>query len=204
MSQKRKYPSLLCWVDLETTGLPEGNDFSGVEILEVGVIVTDFDLKPYFGYQGVVGINETIKAALVKNPDVVKMHLESGLLKDVKESVDSLQSIESEIIGMFKTKTSFDKGEFMIAGSGVAAYDFPLLKEKMPELASYFAYYSMDTGILRRSMRLLSGGKDLVPPTLASFKEGEKEHRALADVKAHLKEAFTFREFFQKAAESVD
>jgi oligoribonuclease (3'-5' exoribonuclease) len=190
----RKYPSALFWIDIETTSLPEGNDWSGVEILEVGVIVTDFDLKPYFGYKGVIGMTDAIKAALAKNPEVVQMHLKNGLLRESKESTDTLRMVESEIIGMLKSKTTQDKGEFMIAGSGVATFDFQLLKAKMPELASWLAYFPFDVGVLRRSANILSGGRDVVKKVEASF--SNKSHRAIDDVKAHLQEAMEFQKLF--------
>lgn len=201
MANSRKYPSALAWIDLETTGLPVGNDYSGVEILEIGLIVTDFDLKPYFGYQGIVKMDDDIKRALAANPEVVQMHLANGLLKESKESKDTLREIESEIIGMFKTRTTQEKGEFMLAGSGVTAYDFNVLKEKMPELASYFSYFSLDIGIVRRAFNVLSGGADLVPTISESFVEGNKKHRALEDIKAHLKEANEYKKFLRAIAD---
>lgn len=202
MSNGRKYPSALLWVDIETTGLPTANDFSKVEILEIAVIVTDFDLKPYFGYQGVVGINDDIKEALRAADDaVIQMHLENGLLKDSKDSTDTLRSIESEIVGMLKNKTTQDKGEFMIAGSGVAAFDFPLIKEKLPELASWLTYAPFDIGVQRRVAYYLSGRRDVVVAPRESFDAGKKTHRALDDVKAHIKEAAVWRDFYLKVVE---
>ena len=118
-----------------------------------------------------------------------------------KESSDTLREIEAEIIGMFKSRTTQEKGEFMIAGSGVAAYDFPLIKEKMPELASYFSYFSLDVGMVRRAFNIFSGGADLVPIISESFVEGNKKHRALEDIKAHLKEANQYRKFLRNLAD---
>lgn len=199
----RTYPSALAWMDIETTGLPEGNDFSKVEILELAVIVTDFDLKPYFGYHGIVGRTPEIDVALRNaSPELLQMHKENGLLKDVRDSTDLLREHESEIVGMFKNKTTQNKGEFMIAGSGVAAYDFPLIKEKMPELASWFAYFSHDVGQVRRAMNIYTKGKEVVSVP-ESYREGTKKHRALDDVKAHLKEAEAYREFFMKVTEGL-
>lgn len=198
MTTGKKYPQALVWIDVEATGLPDGNDFSNVHILEIAAILTDFDLKPFAGYEGVVQIDEQIKDALrnPRNKAALDMHLESGLLKDVKESTDTLEQIEAEIVNLLKTKTAFEKGEFMIAGSGVAAYDFPLLKEHMPELASWFTYAPFDIGVQRRVAYYLSERRDLVPLVDASFKEGEKKHRALADVKAHLAEAVQWKKFY--------
>lgn len=198
MSNKGPFPSALVWLDLETTALADGNDYSGVEILEVAVIVTDFDLKPFFGYQGVVRMNDKIKASLKNNPYVVKMHLENGLLKASKESTDTLAEIESEIVGMLKSKTTQEKGEFMLAGSGVAAYDFNLIKERMPELASWLVYYSLDIGVVRRASRILSGGAEIVGQVPTSGDEAA--HRALDDVKYYIKEARLYQKLFHEIA----
>jgi oligoribonuclease (3'-5' exoribonuclease) len=198
----QKYPSALFWIDIETTQLPPSNDqnnYDDVHILEIGVIVTDYDLKPYFGYQGIVQLDDAMKASLKNNPEVFKMHLDNGLLKESKESTDTLRIIESEIIGMLKSKTTQEKGEFMIAGSGVATFDLQVLKAKMPELASWLVYYPFDIGVNRRVAKILSGGRDLVSPIKESFDGAVKKHRALDDIKAHLKEALEWQKFYKWA-----
>ncbi len=198
-----KYPSALFWMDAETTSLPEGNDFSDVHILEFAFIVTDFDLKPYFGYSAQLALTPEAKAALGKNPVVLQMHLDNGLLKDCKESTDTLESVEADVINLLKTKSTQEKGEYMIAGSGVATFDLQLLKAKMPELASWLAYFPFDIGVLRRGGRILSGGKDLIPPQTASFGK-DKAHRAMADTKAHYEEAKLWQKLFRDIAAAQD
>lgn len=198
-----KYPSALFWMDAETTSLPVGNDFSKVHILEFAFIVTDFDLKPYFGYESQLGITPEAKTALGENPVVLQMHLDSGLLKACKESTDTIESVEQDIINMLKTKSTQEKGEYMIAGSGVAAFDLQLIKDKMPELASWFAYFPFDIGVVRRAGRVLSHNRDLIPPQTASFGK-DKAHRALADTKAHLEEAKQWQTFFNWAADKQE
>lgn len=188
------YPSALLWLDLETANLPpksDPNNYKAVQIIEVAVIVTDFDLQPHFGYSGVVGMHDGIRDALKANADdyVLKMHLANGLLKESKESTDTLRIIESEIIGLLKSKTTQDKGEFVLAGSGVSTFDFQVIKAHMPELASWLAYYTFDTGTVRRVSKMANRGRDVFPVIPESFKDGEKAHRALPDVKAHIKEA---------------
>lgn len=193
----RTYPSALFWVDLETTGLDAQND----PILEIGVIVTDFDLVPHFGYKGIVKLSDEHKTRLrlPQNEIPLRMHAENGLIKEAKESEDTLQVIESEIIGMLKNKTTQGKGEFMVAGSGIARFDMDVLKYQMPELFSWFAYFPFDVGVLRRSSRILAGNRDVVPPIRESFQEGQKAHRAYEDVKAHLAEGQEYRKFFRWA-----
>lgn len=196
MASGRRYAQALAWVDIETTGLPNGNDFSDVHILEVAVLVTDFDLQPLGGYHEAVKLTRAGADALRGNPEVLGMHRKNGLIVDSKNSEFTLADVEKEIIKLLKETTSFDKGEFMIAGSGVAAFDFPLIKDKMPEFASWLAYYPFDIGIMRRTARILSGGKDIVNPTVKSF-GAEKLHRAWEDVKAHVDEAKEYQAWFR-------
>jgi oligoribonuclease (3'-5' exoribonuclease) len=195
----KKYPSVLLWVDIETTGITDTGDYDPIEILEIAVVATDFDLVPYFGYEGIVQMNDAIKAQLGRpeNKAALDMHLESGLLKASKESTDTLQIIESEIVGMLTSKTTQERGEVSLAGSGVTAFDHPLIKKKLPKLNEWLTYYSFDIGSVRRAARILSGGRDVVSPTRESFQEGVKAHRALADVKAHIKEANEFKKLFR-------
>lgn len=126
------------------------------------------------------------------------MHRKSGLIADLKgDDVVTLAQAEADIINLFKTKSTFDKREFMIAGSGVATFDFPLIKTHMPELASWFAYFPADIGIFRRLSKAYGHGRDFYNPVIASFGES-KEHRAWGDVLAHVEEAKRQRSVVQE------
>lgn len=195
-----KFPQCLLWADFETTGLPVGNDFSGVHILEVAVVVTDLDLEMYEGFHGAVKMTQEAAEALRANEYVLNMHRKNGLIVDSRNSTMTLAEAEQEIIKLLKDKTTFDKGEFMIAGSGVAAYDHPLIKAKMPELDSYLAYYPFDIGVVRRAAKILTGGKDVVNPTPRSYQDGVKEHRAWDDVLAHIEEGTKYRDWFRSVS----
>lgn len=192
-----KYAQQLAWIDVETDGLPEGDDFSTVNVLEFAMIVTDFDLEPQTGYTEVVKLTKA-GADRIRANDVVKdMHMTSGLIKDSAAGTFTLAEVEEQAIETLKTKTSFEKGQFMIAGSGVAAFDFPLIKQKMPELAKWFAYYPFDIGIFRRVSKIMAG-RDIINPNTASYGES-KAHRALADVQAHMEEAGKYRDWIRAA-----
>lgn len=193
-----QYPSALFWVDLEATGLPDGNDFSDVHILEVGAVITDFNLTKFTGYDDYVKLTPEHVAALKKSPEVVEMHTTSGLIEDcAKTGTKTVADIEQELIELMK-ECSLSKGDFIIAGSGVAAYDFPLIKEKMPELASWLKYYSIDVGILRRTLHFLGNGKQFVRGVRESHKTGHKKHRAFSDILAHLEEAEQYRDWLKE------
>jgi oligoribonuclease (3'-5' exoribonuclease) len=51
----------------------------------------------------------------------------------------------------------------------------------MPRLTKWFRYYSIDVGVLRRSL-------ELIGRTDALLSKQDKAHRALADARYHLEE----------------
>lgn len=204
MAYQQKFPQALAWMDLETTSLPFDDierqviDFSGVHVLEIAVILTDFDLNAMGGYKEVLKLTPEAAQVLRDNDYVRKMHQVNGLLKESIEAPaeHTLAFAESEIIQLIKDNTTFEPGEFMIAGSGVAAFDHPLIKVKMPKLARYFAYYPFDIGVERRVSKILAR-RDIINPVKASFQDGVKVHRAMDDTQAHLEEATRYKEWFQ-------
>lgn len=191
----KTYPQRLAWIDIETDGLPDGNDFSVVNLLEFAMIVTDFDLQPEAGYEEVIKLTKAGADRIKSNEYVKKMHGPNGLIKEAVASEFTLEQVEQNAIATLK-EMGLERGEFMIAGSGVAMFDFPLIKEKMPELAKWFAYFVVDVGVLRRTIHVFAG-KDLVAPVRESFEDGVKAHRARGDVEAHMKEASRFSEYFR-------
>lgn len=195
----KKSVQALAWVDFETTGLPDGNDFSGVHILEGSLIVTDMDLNKIAGSSVVVKMTNEAAKAIQGNEYVRKMHKENGLLADSIKSDSTLEDLESEFIEILHKETTFDKGEFGIAGSGVAAYDFPLIKEHMPNFAKWLAYYPYDSGIFRRFLKLTA--RDFQVPTVSASSGDDKTHRSLADVEAHIEEARAMQDWFRKIGE---
>jgi oligoribonuclease (3'-5' exoribonuclease) len=195
-----KSAQCLVWVDAETTDLPKGNDFSDVHVLEVAAIVTDFDLEKYAGFHSPIKLTKAAADSLRANDYTREMHQKNGLIRDCAgEDASDLASVEAQIIQMLKDKTTFDKGEFMLAGSGVASFDFPLIKAKMPELASWLTYYTFDIGVMRRTANILAG-KNVVNPIPRSYDNDVKEHRAWDDVLAHIEEAERFRTWFRSVS----
>jgi len=184
------------WIDFEATGLSEGNDFSRVHPMEVGIILTDFNLNRLAGYTEVVKMHPAMAEQIRANKFVREMHTKSGLIRDsVKNATLSLPEIENEIIDMLQEFG--EPGEFQIAGSGVAAYDFPLIKQWMPNLAVWLDYSPADIGIMRRMASRLVG-KEIVTHTPASY-GAEKLHRAMQDVEGHLEETQKYQEVLRAA-----
>jgi len=180
------YATHLLWIDLETPSLPNGNDYSRVPILEVGAILTDISLNKIDGYTEVVGMTKHTADILQSNPFVVDMHKKSGLIKDSIDSSFTCEQIEGDLLSMLSDH-NLKKGSVALAGSGVASFDYPVIKEHMPRLADMLEYYVYDVGIFRRLFKAVSP-RDVINPS--DHKYGNKKvHRAMADIEDHLGEA---------------
>lgn len=186
----------LLWVDIETTGITNSNDYSFIQILEVGAILTNMSLEPLEQINGLVTPTQEaiVQLKAPENAEAFEMHKKSGLLAELtKGETQTLEEIETEILEAIDERVQ-QGGLVVLAGSGIAAFDFPVIKEKMPRLSERLAYYSFDVGAARRVNLLLSGGQFR---TNVNTSYGElKEHRALADIKAHLQEAVAMRDIF--------
>lgn len=189
-------PRFLFWTDLETTSLPVGTGFTDVHLLEIAVIITDFSLNKLGGYSEVIKLTPEAAESIRNNKFVREMHTKSGLLKEsIQDATTTMAQAEREIVGLLNEFG--EPGDFVIAGSGVAAFDHPFIKDKMPDLNLFLVYYPFDIGIFRRVSKILSG-RHLVPYNGASY-GAEKVHRALADVQAHLLEAEQYRDVLAEA-----
>jgi oligoribonuclease (3'-5' exoribonuclease) len=204
-----KYIQALAWVDLESTGLPVPGDgimdFRDLHLLEVAVLITDLDLEPIAGYHEVVRMTKGAADALRKNEVVRKMHTANHLIEDSARGATALtlDEIDTNIDALIQEKTSFEPGEFGIAGSGVARFDHPVIDIKMPKLARWLHYAEIDIGQFRRSTTIFNGGQTVVNPVPESSRDGVKTHRAWDDVQAHLKEAKRYRDFVRAAATAL-
>lgn len=176
------YPKHLLWLDLETPGLSKDT-----EILEIGCIVTDMQLHPIKGYESAIKLTP-LAIEQLKVDDVARnMHLESGLLKDCKYSATTVREAEIAIIDMLIASGASPQ-EVILAGSGIARFDFDILALHMPDLTEWLVYFVVDVGISRRIAHLATEGRSPFPKVAESFQEGVKAHRALADARAHLEE----------------
>lgn len=169
---------LLLWCDLETAGLDESTD----SILEVAVVVTRPDLTELESYESAIwpGHWGSMTAELpFIEPEVVRMHTDSGLLDACALSGVPLHEAEGRICSILG-----DLGvppEFVLAGSGVSHFDRRFINRQMPGLASWLRYYPIDVGVLRRTLELFGHG-DLIGSAPL------KPHRAMADIRLHIEE----------------
>lgn len=187
----------LVWIDLETDNLPSSAngvwDFTNVHLMEFAMIITDVGLNihPLGGYTEIVKMNPETAATLRSNESVRKMHVSNGLIADCIKATKTMEDIDQEVSEIL-AESGISPGVFAIAGSGVAMFDLPFIKAKMPKLATWLAYYPYDFGVFRRLLTALAG-QYVINPQLESYSDEAKLHRAMNDVTAHLREAQAYR-----------
>jgi oligoribonuclease (3'-5' exoribonuclease) len=179
-----RYPDKMLWLDVETPGL-----MKDAEILEIGVILTDTQLNELGRYDAAIALTARGMDQLRSDDYARNMHLESGLLKDCKYSSVTAREAEVAIVDMLIAKGA-EMQKVIMAGSGVARFDYDIIAQQMPMLAEWLVYFAVDVGMSRREAHLATGGlgNKIFPEVEASFREGVKAHRALADAEAHLEE----------------
>jgi len=169
-------PHPLLWLDIETTGLDPRED----QIFEVAMVKTDDDLNVLEELQIVLGDTlEWVTLGKVK-PEVLKMHVDNGLLLEARASSVRSEEAKWKII-KFLTDDYSQSGSFWepvkkytLAGSSVH-FDKSFVLAKWPGLASYFDYRIVDVSTLREL------GKRWLPAySLPEW--DESEHRALSDI----------------------
>lgn len=184
-------PKYLLWLDLETTGSDEFKD----DVLEVAMVVTDFNLAPLIVFSHVVRITPNGERQLEENEFVREMHENSDLLRAARVETASIANVDSMIDDALKVLTA-KPHEFLLSGSGVSHFDRRFVRRHMPLLEKWLAYPHLDIGVLRRGLRYL-GDESLVPPIEQSHGEG-KAHRAMPDLRGHLLEAAAYKELFSR------
>ena len=188
------------WIDFES----DGTDPSLCHIIEAGVIATGADLEnEFFTIDTMIvdgDVNEAI-ANIEANPVLKPMHGDNGLLADLYRVRDgevnamTIQEFDQHLYNLVKTYNRSNK-KLIISGSGVAHYDHPVVKAKMPHTASLFQFFARDIGHTRREF-LYANGYDLIDVN------ANKNHRAFADITDHLNETKAFRDFFRKAVLAI-
>ena len=177
----------LVWLDLETTGLdPE----KGV-ILEIGVIVTDLALNE-LGRKSWV-LPHVRKDTLTMMDDyVLKMHLKSGLLKEVWKD-NSLNDpgrdgarriIYGDVANWIRNTCQHTRVKLCyLSGSSVGTFDMAWLRKHAPAISDTVSYRVGD----------VSTFKVFFPGLLTQPEEGPA-HRAIADLEYSINQLAQMRD----------
>lgn len=168
----------LVWIDCEMTGLDLGID----ELVEVAVVVTDFELHVLdAGFDVVIKPSEQAKAQM--GEVVVKMHTASGLLETMESGV-SLEEAERQVLEYLQRFTA--AGQAPIAGNTIGT-DRGFLAKYMPKVDSHLHYRSIDVSSIKELARRW------YPRVYYNAPAKHGGHRALADILESVRELGYYR-----------
>jgi oligoribonuclease len=180
----------ILWVDLETTGSSELED----EIIEVGAILTDFELVVIGSTEAVCRPTQYGYDRLIQNDVVRKMHTDNGLLQELDRGRD-LRAVDEELFKFVRLHVP--KGRVILAGSGVSHFDRKFIDSQLWVTAELLTYPTLDIGVVRRFNQKCCGFE------LQQDGQPSKNHRAFADIMHHLNEARQYRQFIRKATQNA-
>src|SRR3954454_6592677 len=161
-----------------------GLDLELDEIVEVAVVVTDYDLKPLDP-----GFNIVIKpdqSALDHMGDfVTQMHTESGLITEIANGV-TLAEAEYEVLE-YILKFVPDAGTAPLAGNTIGT-DRAFLAKYMPRVDGHLHYRSVDVSSIKELARRW------YPRVYFQAPAKNGGHRALADILESIRELEYYRQ----------
>jgi oligoribonuclease len=169
----------LVWIDCEMTGLDVGLD----ELVEVAVVVTDFDLAILDpGFDIVIKPSDAAFAHM--NDFVRNMHTESGLIEAIPDGV-SLDEAEAAVLAYIRQFVPA-AGQAPLAGNTIGT-DRSFLAKYMPSVDGYLHYRSVDVS----SIKELS--HRWFPRIYFNAPAKDGGHRALADILESIRELGYYR-----------
>jgi oligoribonuclease len=178
MLDKNTIPTKLLWVDLEMTGLDPATD----RIVEIAVLITDFEFKIVASYEAVIHQPEEVIAAM--NPWAAAQHSASGLTARIRTSGDNEEKVAGELVGLIKAQ--FGEEMAILAGNSIHN-DRNFIKQWWPEVDKLLHYRMLDVS----SLKILMQGK------YGYVFEKDSNHRALDDIRASIAELQDYLEYLQ-------
>jgi oligoribonuclease len=169
----------LVWIDCEMTGL----DLEIDELVEVAVVITDYDLVPVDpGFTIVIKPDQT---AWDHMGDFVReMHTSSGLLEEIPNGA-SLAEAEYEVLE-YILKFVPGAQSAPLAGNTIGT-DRMFLAKYMPRVDSHLHYRSVDVSSIKELAR------HWFPRIYFSAPAKNGGHRALADILESIRELEYYR-----------
>lgn len=170
---------LLVWVDCEMTGL----DLALDELVEVAVVITDYDLVPVD--PGLSVVIRPDQAAFDGMSDFVRdMHRTSGLLDEIPDGI-SLADAEYQVLE-YILKWVPGERRAPLAGNTIGT-DRMFLAKYMPRVDRHLHYRSVDVS----SVKVLS--THWFPRAYLNAPAKNGGHRALADILESIRELRYYR-----------
>ena len=170
---------VLVWMDCEMTGL----DLAVDELVEVAVVITDYDLNPVDdGFQVVIKPDQS---ALDHMSEFVRtMHADSGLLDEIPNG-KSLAEAEYEILEYILRFIPEERAA-PLAGNSIGT-DRAFLSKYMPRVDAHLHYRSVDVSSIKELARRW------YPRAFFHAPEKHGGHRALADILESIRELAYYR-----------
>ena len=169
----------LVWIDCEMTGLDLGAD----ALIEVAVVVTDYELRPLA--EGIDVLIKPSAAALEQMNDYVRtMHTSSGLLAELEDGL-TMEAARKTVLD-YVTSLVPEPRSAQLAGNSVGT-DKAFLARDMPELIEHLHYRIVDVSSLKEL------AKRWYPRTFFHAPKKTGGHRALADILESIDELRYYR-----------
>ncbi|GAA2069058.1 oligoribonuclease [Microbacterium hatanonis] len=170
----------LVWIDCEMTGL----DLDVDELVEIAVVVTDFDLRILDpGFSIVIKPDDSALASM--SEFVTDMHRSSGLLEEIPHGV-SLADAEFQALEYIQRFAPVE-GKAPLAGNTIGT-DRMFLAKYMPRIDRWLHYRNIDVSSVKELSRRWFPRAYFHAPA----KDGG--HRALADIRESIRELAYYRQ----------
>ncbi|WP_420100254.1 oligoribonuclease [Corynebacterium sp.] len=153
-------------------------------LVEIAVVVTDADLTPLDdGIDIVIHASEDELAGM--DDFVTKMHADSGLTEQIRESPVSVADAEAQVVEYLKTYVPV-AGAAPLAGNSIAS-DRKFIARYMPELDNFLHYRMIDVSSIKELARRW------YPRAYSNQPDKGMQHRALADIRESIRELDYYR-----------
>lgn len=169
----------LVWIDCEMTGL----DLAIDELVEIAVVITDFELRLVDpGFQVVIRASD---AALDQMNDfVTNMHRTSGLFEEIPTGVPLAEAQEQTLAYIRRFVPQERKAP--LAGNTIGT-DRMFLAKYMPDIDQYLHYRNVDVSSIKELSRRW------YPRVFFHAPAKDGGHRALADILESIRELEYYR-----------
>ena len=170
----------LVWIDCEMTGLDLEHD----ELVEIAVVITDFDLRILDpGFQ--VVINPSDSALANMDDFVTNMHRASGLINEIPHGL-SLEEAEAQTLEYIKQFVPLER-KAPLAGNTIGT-DRMFLAKYMPQIDRWLHYRNVDVSSIKELSRRW------YPRVFFQAPAKDGGHRALADILESIRELQYYRQ----------
>ncbi|MGP9723758.1 oligoribonuclease [Corynebacterium sp. AOP40-9SA-29] len=170
----------IVWADCEMTGLDPDHHV----LVEIAVVVTDAELNALDEGIDIV-IHATDEELAGMDDFVTKMHGDSGLTEQIRQSPVSVADAEAQVVEYLKKYVPI-AGAAPLAGNSIAS-DRKFISRYMPDLDGFLHYRMIDVSSIKELARRW------YPRAYSNQPAKGMQHRALADIRESIRELDYYR-----------